>query len=99
VSGGAPSVDGEPGTDQAILDLLAQRRPGATICPSEAARALAGDEDSAWRPLMPAVREAAARMAAQGRVQVTQRGQVVDVRTAKGPVRVRRIEPPAHPFA
>ena len=48
---------------EAILALLARRRPGTTICPSEAARALAGDDDAAWRPLMPAVREAAAALA------------------------------------
>jgi hypothetical protein len=81
---------------ETILALLAQRRPGATICPSEAARRLAEDD---WRPLMPAVREAAARLADEGRVQVTQRGQVVDARTAKGPVRVCLIAPPVHPFA
>ena len=29
--------------EAAILDLLAQREPGKTICPSDAARALGGD--------------------------------------------------------
>ncbi len=40
--------------EAAILDLLAQRDPGKTICPSDAARALGGDES--FRPLMPLVR-------------------------------------------
>jgi hypothetical protein len=39
---------------------------------------------------MPAAREAAGRLAAAGEVEVTQRGEVVDVHTARGPVRIRR---------
>jgi hypothetical protein len=70
----------------AILGLLAQRRPGATICPSEVARAEAPED---WRPLMPHVRTAAARLAAAGRIEVTQGGVVIDPRTAHGPIRLR----------
>jgi hypothetical protein len=73
--------------ESAIGDLLAQRDEGKTICPSEAARAVGGKE---WRELMPSAREAAARMADRGEVEVTQKGQVVDVRSARGPVRIRR---------
>lgn len=72
---------------QAILDLLAQRRPGATICPSDAARAVSPDD---WRPLMAAARGAAQRLVDAGEVDVTQGGEVVDLATAKGPVRIRR---------
>ena len=87
------------GAREAILALLAARRADATICPSEAARALAGDDPADWRPLMPAVREAAAELADEGRVAVTQRGRPVDVRSARGPVRVRLIRGPVHPNA
>jgi hypothetical protein len=59
----------------------------ASICPSEVARAAAPD---CWRALLPAVRAAAARLAAQGRIVVTQRGRPVDIRTVRGPVRLRR---------
>jgi hypothetical protein len=76
--------------EQAILDLLDQRAPDATICPSEVARLRGGDD---WRALMEPVRAAAARLAAQGELDVTQGGHVVDVRTAKGPVRIRRRHP------
>jgi hypothetical protein len=72
--------------EQRILDLLAQRDPGKTICPSDVARATAPDD---WRPLMQPVRDAAARLAAAGRIEVTQGGTVVDVTTARGPVRIR----------
>jgi Protein of unknown function (DUF3253) len=74
--------------ERAIDALLDARRAGATICPSEAARAV--DPDG-WRELMPAARAAAGRLAAAGQVEVTQRGAVVDVATARGPVRVRRV--------
>ncbi|MFL6152017.1 MAG: DUF3253 domain-containing protein, partial [Ornithinibacter sp.] len=51
--------DVEARLQQAILDLLDQRRPGATICPSDAARAVEPDD---WRPLMDAARGAAQRL-------------------------------------
>jgi hypothetical protein len=74
--------------EQAILDLLDARRDGATICPSEAARALAGDED--FRPLMDEVRAAADALRDQGLVEITQGGEPVDPATARGPIRLRR---------
>jgi hypothetical protein len=72
--------------ETAILDLLAGRAAGATICPSEAARAVDGD---GWRDLLEAARAAARRLVAAGRVEITQRGVVVDPSTARGPIRVR----------
>lgn len=72
---------------QAILELLDQRRAGATICPSDAARAV---EPEDWRPLMDAARGAAQRLVEAGEVEVTQGGEVVDLSTARGPVRIRR---------
>lgn len=71
-----------------IRTLLAERAEDASICPSEVARVAAGD--GPWRPLMPAVREAAARLATDGEVEVTQRGRTVDPATARGPIRIRR---------
>ncbi|WP_092806321.1 DUF3253 domain-containing protein [Klenkia marina] len=70
-----------------IEELLDARAPTSSICPSDAARAV--DPDG-WRELMDDARAAAGELAAQGRVQVTQRGEVVDVATARGPVRIRR---------
>ncbi len=81
-------VDVDGRLERAIDALLADRRAGATICPSEAARAV---DPKGWRELMPAARAAAGRLAAAGQVEVTQRGEVVDVATARGPVRVRRV--------
>jgi uncharacterized protein DUF3253 len=74
--------------ERAILDLLARRSPGLSICPSEAARALAAPGGD-WRARMDDVRTAACVLADRGALEVTQSGRVVDVRTARGPVRLR----------
>ena len=72
----------------AILALLDSRKPDATICPSDAARALSATR---WRPLMPAVRDAARALAREGRVVVTQRGRALDPALEwHGPVRIGR---------
>ena len=71
-----------------VLDLLRHRATGATICPSEAARVVGGEQ---WRELMEPARAAARRLVASGDVEITQGGAVVDPSTAKGPIRVRRI--------
>ena len=80
-------MDADPALERAIGALLDARTPGATICPSEAARAV---DPEGWRDLVPQVRAVAGRLAARGEVEVTQRGEVVDVTTARGPVRIRR---------
>jgi hypothetical protein len=81
--------DVEQNLRQAILDLLAARGATSTICPSDAARAV--DPDG-WRDLMQPARRAAGRLVAEGGVEITQRGNVVDLATARGPVRIRRVE-------
>lgn len=70
-----------------IRALLEQRDEGKTICPSEAARVLGGDDG--FRPLMPLVRDAARAMVADGEIDVTQSGEAVDPATARGPIRLR----------
>jgi hypothetical protein len=72
--------------ESTILDLLARRGPGKTICPSEAARSV---DPLHWESLMQQTREAAARLAAQGVIRITQRGKVVDPLQAKGPIRLK----------
>jgi len=79
--------------EASILQLLDDRKRGATICPSEAARAVGaqhGLEDEGWRELMEPARRAARRLVAADLVDITQKGQVVDGSTAKGPIRIRR---------
>ncbi|RUR03178.1 DUF2256 and DUF3253 domain-containing protein [Labedella endophytica] len=74
--------------EETILELLDKRAATSTICPSDAARAV-GTEDG-WRDLMEPARRAARRLVADGVVDITQGGQVVDPSTAKGPIRIRR---------
>jgi hypothetical protein len=71
--------------DKAVHDLLADRGT-ATACPSEVARALAPDD---WRPLMDAVRGAAARLQQRGKLDAYQHGKPVQLTNARGPIRLR----------
>jgi hypothetical protein len=75
-----------------ILELLEQRAPGRTICPSDAARSVYAGDDDGWRDLMEPARRAAGRLVAQGANEVTQGGEVVDLDPARGPVRLRRAD-------
>lgn len=84
----------EPDLERAILELLDRRAP-KTICPSDVARAV-GTADG-WRALMDPVRAAAQRLVEAGEVEVTQRGEVVDLPTVRGPVRIRRPQPAPRP--
>lgn len=73
--------------ERTIAELLDARARASSICPSDAARAIGGDD---WRDLMEPARRAARRMVARGEVEITQGGSVVDPSTAKGPIRIRR---------
>ena len=71
--------------ERATLKLLERRHP-KTACPSEVARAL---DEQHWRKYLQPVREAAARLAKRGRIDVVQRGKKVDPQAAHGPIRLR----------
>ncbi len=75
--------------ERTIAALLAARARGASICPSEACRAVFGDVDALH---MERTRRAARRLVAAGTVEITQRGVVVDPSRARGPIRLRRVE-------
>ncbi len=80
-----------PRPQRTILRLLREREEGASICPSEAARALAREGED-WRVHMDAVRDAAAVLAEAALVEVTQRGARV-APPWRGPIRIRRPAP------
>lgn len=71
-----------------ILDLVAARGAGKTVCPSEAARALGGPHPDGWGPLMKPVRAAAVRLARQGRIAILRKGRVVDPEDFRGVYRL-----------
>jgi hypothetical protein len=72
-----------------IEALLAARARSATICPSEACRAVFGDVAADH---MQQTRRAARRLVAAGRIVITSGGAVVDPSRARGPIRLRRVE-------
>jgi hypothetical protein len=77
--------------ESSIRALAEHRGPRSSICPSDAARAVGGDN---WRELMDDAREAARRLARSGDVEITQRGNVVDPGGEwSGPVRIRSARP------
>lgn len=76
--------------ERVILELLAERGAGKTICPSEAARhmaELAGSPER-WRTWMSKTRGTANVMASRGRIVVLQHGKRVDAATARGAIRL-----------
>lgn len=78
----------------ATMALLARRAAGATVCPSDVARAIAaaaGSED--WRGEMPAVHAAIDLMVADGLIRLSWKGEPMPVRD--GPYRIGRAEPEA----
>jgi hypothetical protein len=73
----------------AALALLGARAPGATVCPSEVARALAAAAGRAdWRGEMPRVHAAIDTLVADGRVRLSWKGTALAVRD--GPYRIGR---------
>lgn len=71
----------------AILALALHRSPASTICPSDAARAVGGDN---WRELTSPSRNIAIGLARAGDVQILQGGVVRDPdKPLRGPIRIR----------
>lgn len=80
--------------------LLDKRDYPKTICPSEAARAMSGEEIQSsgaetWRDLMPGLRELSFQLRDQGLIEILQKGQVLSPSTTigntTGPIRLRRV--------
>ncbi|MEL7468134.1 MAG: DUF3253 domain-containing protein [Pseudomonadota bacterium] len=69
----------------AILGVLAERDPGKTICPSEAARRLDPDH---WRRLMTPVREVAKSMVREGRLEIRRKGEIISPEDVRGVIRL-----------
>lgn len=71
----------------AIRGLADHRGPKSSICPSDAARAIGGDN---WRSLMDDTRDLARELARSGHVQIAQRGNALDPDGAwSGPIRIK----------
>jgi hypothetical protein len=82
----------EDPAEQAILLVLAARGPDKSICPTEAARKLAGDPaDDSWRAKLPAIRQAAIRLAQGGRLQITRKGKAILPEDIHGVIRLKQV--------
>lgn len=72
----------------AICALAEHRGRDSSTCPSDAARAVGGEE---WRELMEDARDLARELALSGDVEITQGGKVVDPDGQwRGPIRIRK---------
>ena len=77
-----------------LVEMLDAKLDDSSICPTETARLLGEDLRVEWRDLMRPIREIAARLAEDGRLEVIQDGLAVNIRDARGPVRLRRKRRP-----
>jgi len=71
-----------------LMRMIAERSPGKTIDPAEAARELGGPHPDGWGPLMQPIRKVAMALAEQGRVVILRKGKAVDPRDFKGVYRL-----------
>lgn len=69
----------------AAMRTLLRHRDGTTICPSDVARVVGGED---WRDLMALAREVAWSLHDEEVVVIQQGGQAVSSRDARGPVRI-----------
>ena len=74
--------------EKTLLGLAAERGPGRTICPSEAARALGGEHPDGWGPLMQPIRRIAVRLMKEGRIVILRKGRPVDPDDFRGVYRL-----------
>lgn len=70
---------------KSILEITANRGAGKSICPSEVARKLFGED---WRNQMQNVRDAAFDLAEKNLVFISQKSKEVDAKQIKGPIRI-----------
>ena len=74
-----------------IMRLCAERGAGKTICPTEAAKAMAdatGGDELAWREWLPKVRSEAVQLAHRGRIVIYRKGKPADPDNFRGVIRL-----------
>lgn len=71
-----------------ILTLVRERGNDKTICPSEAARKLAGSDPDLWGAMMPVVRRVTLDLAKEGRVVIYRKGKAISPDMLKGVYRI-----------
>jgi Protein of unknown function (DUF3253) len=87
--------DPNPAVEAVVARLCARTPRGATISPTDVARAFAevrGEDELGWRSHLGEVRRAAVKMALEGRLVIYRKGKVVDPTDFRG---VYRLGPPS----
>jgi len=79
--------------EETMIALIEKRGEGKTICPSEVARAIAGEHPDAWGRLMQPVRKVAVRLTKEGRVAIMRKGKPADPDDFKGVYRIGPARP------
>ncbi len=74
--------------EQRLLGLAAASAAEKTICPSDVARAVAGNHPDQWGPLMQPIRRLAVRLAEEGRLVIFRKGKPADPHNFKGVYRL-----------
>ena len=85
------STDASPGLERVILRLCAEIGADKTICPSDAAKAMAmetGGGELAWRDWLVKVRRSAVDLAHSGRLVIYRKGKPVDPDDFRGVYRL-----------
>ena len=80
------SVDSD--LEASILELARERGVSKSICPSEAAKQVAGARELDWHSLMQPARRAAVKLATEGRLLILRKGKPVDPTDFKGVYRL-----------
>jgi hypothetical protein len=93
--GAHASLDRELGQRiyRGLIALLDREFGRWTICPSEAAKHVAREIGCEWQDLMRPVRYVAAQLADRGAIEAFQDGRAIDIREARGPIRLRLRQP------
>lgn len=76
--------------EQTILDVLTARGEHKSVCPTEAARALAGNpSDESWRHFLAPIKLAAQRLAREGKIEILRKGKPINPELLHGVIRLR----------
>lgn len=77
--------------DAKILELVLERGPEKSICPSDVARALVGSNEKEWRLLMKPIRTRAIALAKAERIEIRRKGKPADPSNFKGVYRLSAV--------
>jgi hypothetical protein len=83
-----------PAIEAALLAYAEDLGAARSFAPEDLARRLSPEPGDAWRRHLGAIRRAAARLAAAGRIDILRKGRPVPPEALRGVVRLRLRPPP-----